>query len=586
MARAITVGAPSGWRRFGNVALQPRAIVATIVLVLLGVLVVVPLGLMVLASFRPAGVLPLDAGAYTLGNYAEAFTDSDLGTILLNTFIYAAGGVVFAIPIAFGMAYLTERTDMPLRDWMYTLMFIPMSTPVFATALGWVLLAGPRAGTVNQWIRLLFGIDTNEGPFNIFSMQGLIFVHVLGVVPSMWLFLTSVLRNMDPSLEEAASASGASRWTTLRRVTAPLMAPGLLAIVIYFFISGIESLEHPLALGPTAGIETLSTKIFFTLLPTSEQGVNYGLPAAFGMLGLVFGVAGMGTYLWLMRRSSKYAVVSGKAYRPKTIRLGKWRYVALGLVGLFIFFKVVLPFSMLLLASFLKFYVPAVPKSFGTMVWTLDNYARLIDYRFFGRFFINSIIVSAGAAFITMLLVTVISWLVVRFPSTLSRFVNVVAFMPLAIPGVISTLAFFLMFIGTPIYGTLLLLMLAFTARFLAFGTRLMHSAQVQIHKELEEASLVSGIGLAPTFLWINLRLLLPAFLNGFLWVLVHAAKDFSVALLLATSGTLLIGNVFYGAFTGGRYPSAAAMMVVLIAFNLVVVMLGRRWISRTARDH
>jgi iron(III) transport system permease protein len=242
--------------------------------------------------------------------------------------------------------------------------------------------------------------------------------------------------------------------------------------------------------------------------------------------------------------------------------------------------KVALPFAMLVYASFLPFYQPPVPDVFGSLRWTLANYAQLLDDRFFGRYFVNTILVAVGAATLTMVLVSVISWLVVRVPSLLTRLLNVVSFMPLAIPGVISTLAFFLLFIGTPVYGTLLLLALAFTARYIAYGTRLMHSAQLQIHRELEEASTMSGAGVVGTFLRINLRLLIPAFLNGWLWVLVHAAKDFSVALMLGSAGSLLVGNVIYGAYAAGRFPQASAMMVSLVLFNLaVVVLVGRKWI-------
>ena len=202
----------------------------------------------------------------------------------------------------------------------------------------------------------------------------------------MWLFLISVLRNMDPALEEAASSSGANKWGVMRRITVPLMLPGVTAVVIYFFISGIESLEHPLALGPTAGIETLSTKIFFTLLPSADFGIQYGIPAAFGMLGLGLGVVGMAMYLYLVRRASRYAVVAGKGYRPKTLRLGKWKWVAVGFVGLYMFVKVAMPFAMLIYTSFLQFYMPPVPRFFEHMTWTLGNYERLLDYRFFGRY--------------------------------------------------------------------------------------------------------------------------------------------------------------------------------------------------------
>jgi iron(III) transport system permease protein len=146
---------------------------------------------------------------------------------------------------------------------------------------------------------------------------------------------------------------------------------------------------------------------------------------------------------------------------------------------------------------------------------------------------------------------------------------------------VISTLALFLMFVGTPLNGTLALITLAFIARFLAFGTRLMHSALLQIHKELEEVSHTSGANNFQTFWRITLRLLIPAFMNGWLWVLVHAAKDFSVPLMLASAGSVVAANVIYESFIGGHFNSSAAMLVVLVTFNLLFVIAGRKWIGR-----
>ncbi len=544
-------------------------------------LVLVPLIVMIAATFRPTGVFPLEGGEFTLSNYTE-FLSGQRGVwkIFQNTFIYAGGTMALAVPMAFGMAFLTERTDVPFRSILYTLMFVPFVTPVFATALGWVLLAGPRAGAVNEYIRLILGLDSRNGPFNIYTMQGMIFVTALGIVPSMWLLLVSVLRNMDPTLEEAASTSGVNRWGVMRKVTMPLMLPGILAVVIYFSIAVIESFEIPLALGITAGVQVLSTKIFLIITSVDEGRFAYGSAAVFGLVGVIIGVIGISMYLWLVRRSSRYTVITGKGYRPRKIKLGRWKYVALGLVGLYMFIKVIMPFSMIIYASFLKFYVPPLPENFGVIPWTLENYRNLWDYRFFGRMVVNTAIVVFAAASITMLLVTVVAWAAVRLKTPVAHTANVLTFMPLAIPGVIMTLAFFLLFIGTPLFGTLALIVLAFTARYLAYSTRLMYSAQVQVHKELEEASLVSGVGHAATLVFINLRLLLPAFINGWLWIVTHAAKDFTTPLLLATSGTILVANVIFSRFEGGRFTESAAVMVVLVIMLLSVVFAGRRWIG------
>jgi iron(III) transport system permease protein len=563
------------WGRLTDLKLT-APLAALLVLLLL---VALPLITMLVASLRPAGTLPFDHAPVILSNFASVFLASDTLLMLKNTALYAIIPIFIALPLAFGLAFLTERTDMPWRDAVYSAMFIPMSIPVFASAMSWFLLLGPRAGTGNMWLRQIFGLDIREGPFNILSLEGMIFVHAIGIIPSMWLILISVLRVMDPALEEAASMAGANRFRSTVFVTVPLMAPGILAIIILFTVAGLESLETPLALGRPAGVDVMATRVYDLLRLPTGLGFAYGPPAALGLLGLTIGMIGIGLYLYFTRRASKYVVVTGKAYRPRLIRLGRWKYAALGAIALYLILQVVLPFGMLVATSLQRFYQPLAPGS--NIAWTTNNYVSMLDYRFFGQYFVNTILVSVGAATITMLFVSFLSWQIVRWPSRLTQAVNVLAFMPLAIPGVISGLAFFLLFIGTPLYGTLILLVLAFLSRFLAYGTRLMHSAQVQIHRELEEAAVTSGVPYLRAFLAINLRLMLPAFMNGWLWVLTHAARDFTTPLMVASASSLMASNIIFGRYADGKFPESAAMMVVLVLFNVCAVIAGRKWILR-----
>ncbi len=410
----------------------------------------------------------------------------------------------------------------------------------------------------------------------------MIFVQAIGMVPSMWLLLISVLRQMDPSLEDAAAAAGAGRARTIAFVTAPLMAPGLLAVTVLYLIVGMETLETPLS-ARTHGRYRRARYACVRDAPF-DGWFLYRPPATLGMSGMVLGVLGISGYLYFLRRANKFAVVTGKAYRPRRIALGRLRWPALAMVAVYMALAAVIPFSILLVTSFQQFYQPLVPDV--RIIWTVNNYQDLLDYRFFGQYFVNTIVVSASAATVTMLLVTFISWQLVRWPSWLSQIVNGLAFLPLAIPAVISGLAFFLLFIGTPVFGSIALLVVAYTARFIAYGTRLMHAAQVQIHRELEEAALTSGVSQVVTFFQINLRLLIPAFLNGWLWILTHAARDFTTALVVAGGGVLLAGNVIYDRFANGRFPVFAAMMVALVTFNLAVVYIGRKWISRAIGEH
>jgi iron(III) transport system permease protein len=582
IATASGVSAPvllPRWRlTYGRIAAINVA-APLVALGLLGLLVLLPLLTMLVSSLRPAGTLPFDAGPLIANNFANVYLAPDTLPMLRNTALYAVVPIIMALPLAFGLAFLTERTDLPLRDAIYSAMFVPISIPVFASAMSWFLLLGPRAGTLNLWFRTLLGLDIREGPFNILSLEGMIFVHAIGIIPSMWLILISVLRVMDPALEEAASAAGVSRLRSTLFVTVPLMAPGILAILILFTVAGLESLETPLALGRPAGVEVMATRVYDLLHLPTGAGFAFGPPAALGILGLILGAVGIGLYLYFTRRASRYVVITGKGYRPRRLKLGRWKFVALGSIALYLVLQVVLPFGMLLVTSFQRFYQPLTPGS--TIAWTATNYLSMLDYRFFGQYFVNTLLVSVSAATVTMLFVSFFSWQIVRWPTPLTRAVNVLAFMPLAIPGVISGLAFFLLFIGTPLYGTLVLLVLAFVSRFLAYGTRLMHSAQVQIHKELEEVAVTAGVPYMRTFVLINLRLLMPAFVNGWLWVLTHTARDFTTPLMVASASSLLASNLIFGRYADGKFPESAAMMVVLVTFNVCAVVIGRRWIVR-----
>jgi iron(III) transport system permease protein len=536
-------------------------------------LVALPVVVLLLASFRPAGQLPFTGTVWTTATYAEVFGSTGTYYLLKNTLLYAVGSLTVALPVAFALAWLTERTDLPGRHLLYTLMFVPMLMPSFALALGWILLLGPNAGTINVFLRDLLALDSSRGPLNIYTMWGMVFVSGVIAVPSMWLLLLGLFRNFDPRLEEAAAASGAGRWQVLKRVTMPLMLPGILAVLVYFSIIFIEVFEVPLAIGTTAEIPVLSVKIYL-LTSRAEEGYHYGAAATFGLVTLVLGGLLMLGYLRAVRVSAKFAVVTGKGYRPRLVYLGQLKYLALAGVSLYFLVAVILPTFILVWASLLRYYVPFSPDSFHLV--SLHNYRLIFGRDDFWAALQNTLITACAAATVAMLLAAVIAWYLVRRPGLLARLLGVVSFMPLAIPNVIIALALLLLYTGTPLYGTLAVMILAFVTRYLAFTTRVMHAAQLQIDTVLEEAALVAGAGRLATFVKINLRVLLPALVNGWLWVVAHAVRDFAVPLFLATSGTLLLANLIWGQWELGSMPMASAYIVVLIVIVVALVCIGR----------
>ena len=172
---------------------------------LLTYLVLVPLGFVVLSSFRPGG-FPLDPG-FTLRNYAIAYGDPSLPGLLRTTLVFALGSSSVALSLGLGLAWLVERSDVPGREALRGLVLLPMATPPILLAVAWAMLLSPRNGVLNQALMNIFALS--KAPFDIYTLPGMVFVQGLALVPTAYLFLAPAFANMDPSLEEVAMASGA-----------------------------------------------------------------------------------------------------------------------------------------------------------------------------------------------------------------------------------------------------------------------------------------------------------------------------------------------------------------------------------------
>ena len=292
------------------------------------------------------------------------------------------------------------------------------------------------------------------------------------------------------------------------------------------------------------------------------------------MLFVIVGAVLMFFYLFSVRLSAKFAVVTGKGFQPKIIKLGNWTYLALAAIGLYFALAVLIPFLILFWTSLLPFY--KTPGIDALSALNFANYSKILGQREFLIALKNTFSVAITAATVSMLLASIISWTVVRRAGWLSRSLSVFSFIPLTIPTVVLALAILLLYASSPINGTLAILVLAFSTRYLAFTTRLMHAAQLQIEKSLEEAALVSGAGSVTTFAKINLALLLPALVNGWVWVVAHAVRDFVIPLFMASAATIMLANLIFQAVSAGRTGLYSSYMVVLIILVVAVAFLAR----------
>src|SRR6185295_4419253 len=181
----------------------------------------------------------------------------------------------------------------------------------------------PKTGVLNMMIRSgfdAFGIELTQGPLNIYSIGGLIFLDGLRGVTTVFLMVVGAFRMMDPTMEEAARVAKANAKGAFFQVTIPALLPALLTAAIYSFISSMESFEGPLAVGLPGGIFVLSTVIYFTT--RLQAPIDYGLGAVFGVVYMVLMLFLLVGYRRAVRHSERYSTITGKGFRPRVIAIG------------------------------------------------------------------------------------------------------------------------------------------------------------------------------------------------------------------------------------------------------------------------
>src|SRR5437016_5825459 len=288
---------------------------------------------------------------FTFRYYQELFRELQVLGPFLNTVYFSIGSALFATIIGAVVAWIVTRTDTPLRGLGYFTAFASFGTPFILYTIGWLLLLG-KAGPVNFWLKTI--LDQPGPVINIYSLWGMIFIESLLWSPFVFLMLAAAFRSMDPSLEEASAVCGARVWQTMRRVSLRLMLPAFFSVMLLIFIRSFESFEIPALVGLPGDIRVLTTSIY---LDAQKLPPQYGSAGAFSVLLMFVVAATLYLYFRVTHEGDRFHTVTGKGYRPAVIRLGRWRYVAACSLLLYSVVLLVLPFLIILWASFLPFYM-------------------------------------------------------------------------------------------------------------------------------------------------------------------------------------------------------------------------------------
>ncbi|HTM08954.1 MAG TPA: iron ABC transporter permease [Verrucomicrobiae bacterium] len=531
----------------------------------------VPLVMLLYGSIRTAPIGEPGA-AYTIDNYIKAYFDREFYLLFWNSLKYASGTCLLSFLIGTYLAWVNERTNTPFKKLFVVMALIPFIIPGILSTIAWILLLSPKIGLINLVVRGVLRLESS--PFNIYSMGGMVWAEAIHLYPLVFLLMAASFRNMDTSLEEAALTAGSSTFTTLRRVTLPLMRPAMFGVMLVMFVRGIEAFEVPALIGVPAKISVFTTKIFLAI---HQFPSDFGLAGAYAVTLLVISGAGVLIYQKMTRKEERFATVTGKGYRPRVIDLGPWKWVTFGTSFLIFLLAVILPVFILLWSSFIPFY--GIPSMELLSKLTLANYHYVLTYPLALTAFKNSFYLSVASATTVMLLTSVIAWITVKSKIPGRLFLDNLAFIPIAMPGIVLgvSLIWVYLTLPIPIYGTIWVLLLAYVTKFMPYGIRTASASMIQINKELEEASLASGGTWFQTFRKILLPLLMPGFVAGWIYISIISLRELSTSILLYSYNSTVLSIMAFDLWEGGQYTYVCALGVLMVLMLIVMAFIARR---------
>jgi iron(III) transport system permease protein len=531
----------------------------------------VPLVMLLYGSIRSAPIGEPGA-TYTIQNYVKAYFDKEFYLLLLNSIYYGLGTCTLTFLIGTFLAWVSERTNTPLKKLFVVMSLIPFIIPGILSTISWILLLSPKIGLINLAIKDVLGLES--APFNVYSMWGMIWAESIHLYPLVFLLMSAAFRNMDTSLEEAALTAGSSTFTTFARVTLPLMRPAMFSVLLINFIRGIEAFEVPALIGVPAKISVFTTKIFLAI---HQFPSDFGLAGAYAVTLLVISTTGVLIYGKITRKEERYATVTGKGYRPRVIDLGAWKYLTLGISFLIFFLAVILPVFVLLWSSFIPYYGVPSRELMGKMTWA--NYQYILNYPLALTAFKNSFYLSVGSATVVLLLTSLIAWITVKTKMPGRGLLDTMTFIPIAMPGIVLgvSLIWVYLTLPIPIYGTIWVLLLAYITKFMPYGIRAASASMIQINKELEEASLTAGGTWFQTFRKVLLPLLMPGFTAGWIYISIIALRELSTSILLYSYNSTVLSIMAFDLWEGGQYTYVCALGVLMVLLLLVMAFTARK---------
>ncbi|MFZ7136981.1 MAG: ABC transporter permease [archaeon] len=490
-----------------------------------------------------------------LGYYTQILTSNIEQKAIINTLYVAGVTTILSTLLGVSIAWLFECTDLPFKRLLKVLVMLPYFTPAYLTVISWIQLLG-RSGYINRWLMEVFNLLSP--PIDIYTLEGIIVVMTIHLFPLVFLTTSNALRLIDPSLEEAAVISGASRYYAIARITLPLITPSILSGAIMAFLHCVNSFGVPAAIGLPTGKYLITTRIFAAL-----NMYDVRLACALSVTSILI----CGSLLLLQNRliqNRNYTMITTGSKPPRITHLGKWKHIIASGLILFLSIAIVLPLIAIGLFSLLKAWglTPCIENL------TFNNYVKVFTDSCSFRALTNTLLYGGVASISAVALGLIIAYSANKTTGKTKKVFELIGTIPLAIPGPVIACAYTLAFIQPPLqlYNTPWIIILAYITSFTPLAVRNITGMLSEINPNLEEAGWVSGGSWLGTLKTVIIPLIGPGIWSSSILIFLNTIREIPRSNMLYTRGTETLGYLLFSlqSDSGGLEVTSAIAVIVL----------------------
>ncbi len=555
----------------GRIRPRNSTYVMAALLLVLGFFLIFPIILILGISFNTSESIWFGERTWGLDNWRVAWEEPRIFQALRNTVMIWFLVIAISFPIATVIAWVLARTNIPMSNTLEVVFWVSFMMPGLATTLSWITLMDPSIGLFNKALVALPFID--QGPFNIYSVPGIVWAHLMANgISTKVMLLTPAFRNMDARLEEQARVGGASNLSTMLKITLPLMVSPMVLIFSLQLLRLLSGFEIEFLLGVPIGFFVYSTLI--AELVRSNNPPLYGQATVLASLTLLVVLLVIPVQRWVAHRR-RYTTITG-SFKPGLLDLGKWRLIIFAVFAVLLFSLTILPAATLVLGSFMNRagYFTIDP------VFSMKHWEFVFADNLFRQGIRTTLIISTAAAFGSPLLFVLLAYILVRTQWRGRIFLDLIIWGSAAIPGILTGLGLLLIFLFTPglsfLFGTIWALIIVVLLQGNTTGVNLSKGVLLQVGAEIEEAARISGAGWTRTFLRVMVPILMPTLILLAMINFVSAAGATASVVLLAGRDTLTLSLVALDYATGDYLEEASAVSIIIMTFTTVLVFIAR----------